>query len=113
MLGIAGMRVLDAGDVDDELEMVVDTVDATGWCRGGVKARSKGRRDTLVRDVAAFDRPVRLHWRKRRWRFPEPACPVKAWTESHDGIAARRCRPTGRRQRRAGGSAAMASQSRR
>ena len=30
MLGIAGMRVLDVGHVDGELEMVVETVDATG-----------------------------------------------------------------------------------
>jgi hypothetical protein len=53
------MRVLDASDVDGELEVTVETIDASGWCREcGVKARSKGRRDTLVRDVAAFDRPV-------------------------------------------------------
>ena len=90
MLGISGMRVLDARPVDGELEVLVETIDATGWCRGcGVKARSKGRRDTLVRDVAAFDRPVRLRWRKRRWRCPEQVCPEKTWTETHDGIAAR------------------------
>ena len=90
MLGLPGMRVLDAGEVDGELEVVVETVDATGWCREcGVKARSKGRRDTLVRDVAAFDRPVRLRWRKRRWQCPEPECPAKTWTETHAGIAPR------------------------
>jgi transposase len=90
MLGLSGMRVLEVGEVDGELEVTVETVDGNGWCRGcGVKARSKGRRDTLVRDVAGFDRPVRLRWRKRRWRCPEPACPVRTWTEQHETIASR------------------------
>jgi transposase len=90
MLGMAGMRVLDAQDVDGELEITVETVDGDGWCRAcGVKARSKGRRDSLVRDVAAFDRPVRLRWRKRRWRCPEPACPARTWTEAHEAVASR------------------------
>ena len=90
MLGMPGMRVLDAQDVDGELEITVETVDGDGWCQQcGVKARSKGRRDTVVRDVSGFDRPVRLRWRKRRWRCPEPACPVRTWTEQHAAIAAR------------------------
>jgi transposase len=54
-----------------------------------VRARSKGRRDTFVRDVAAFDRPVRLRWRKRRWRCPERAWPNKTWSEVHEAIAPR------------------------
>ena len=54
-----------------------------------VKARSKGRRDTLVRDVTAFDRLVRLRWRKRRWSCSEQACPARTWRETYDGIAAR------------------------
>lgn len=90
MLGMAGMRVLEVGEVDGELEVTIETIDAVGWCRTcGVKARSKGRRDTLVRDVAAFDRPVRLRWRKRRWRCLESACPARTWTETHNAIAAR------------------------
>jgi transposase len=90
MLGMAGMRVLDAGEVDGELEVTIETVDGDGWCRKcGVKARSKGRRDTLVRDVSGFDRPVRLRWRKRRWRCPEPVCPGKTWTETHEQVASR------------------------
>jgi transposase len=90
MLGLSGMRVLDVGEVDGELEILVETIAAVGWCREcGVKARSKGRRDTVVRDVAAFDRLVRLRWRKRRWRCLEPECPAKTWTEQYEGIAAR------------------------
>jgi hypothetical protein len=81
MLGMPGMRVLDAGEVGGEVEITVETIDAVGWCREcGVRARSKGRRDTLARDVAAFDRPVRLRWRPRptrsgscsRWSSPHP-----------------------------------------
>ncbi len=51
VLGLPEFRLLDAVEVDGELELTVETA-AGGWCRGcGVRARSKGRYDTLVRDV--------------------------------------------------------------
>ncbi len=90
MLGLPGFRVLEAREVGSELELVIETTAARGWCREcGVQAAPKGRRDTLVRDIDAFGRPTRLRWRKRRWSCPEPACPAKTWSEQSDQIRTR------------------------
>ena len=90
MLGLQDMRVLGAVEVKGELELSIETTTTRQWCRGcGVRARSKGRLTTVVGDVDAFGRPVRLRWRKRRWRCPEPAGAVATWSEQHRGIASR------------------------
>jgi transposase len=107
VLGIPGLRVLDAGEVDGEIELTVESTADRQWCRGcGVRARSKGRATVVVRDLDAFDRRVRLRWNKRRWRCPEPACAVNTWTEQTDAVGprmalterarARACRRVGR-----------------
>ncbi|MFN2606994.1 MAG: transposase family protein, partial [Acidimicrobiales bacterium] len=51
------------------------------------RARSKGRATSEVRDMACGGRPVRLAWRKRRWRCPDPDCDTKTWTETTAAIA--------------------------
>jgi transposase len=90
VLGLPEFRLLEAAEVDGELELTVETAVEAGWCRTcGVRARSKGRYETLVRDVAAFGRRVRLRWRKRRWRCPEPPCPAQTWTETSAAIRPR------------------------
>jgi transposase len=89
VLGLPEFGLLEAAEVDGELELTVETA-AVGWCRTcGVRARSKGRTETLVRDVSAFGRRVRLRWRKRRWGCPEPACPARTWTETSAAIRPR------------------------
>jgi transposase len=60
----------------------------------------------LVRELDGFGRAVRLRWIKRRWRCPEPACPVGSWTEQTrvtggrmamtERARARACRRVGR-----------------
>ena len=90
MLGIDGVRVLDACEVDGEIELTVETTTDRDWCRAcGVRAHSKGRAVVVVRDVDAFGRRARLRWRKRRWRCPEPACPAGSWTQRHPAVGAR------------------------
>jgi transposase len=90
LLGLGGFRVLEACEIDGEVELVVETIRDVGWCRGcGVRAHSTGRSAVLVRDVDAFGRPVRLRWVKRRWRCPEPACDVRTWTERAAAVGAR------------------------
>ncbi|MCY4368740.1 MAG: transposase family protein, partial [bacterium] len=42
---------------------------------------SKGYRTVALVDLAAFGRPVRLRWRKRRWRCPSPDCEVRSFIE--------------------------------
>jgi len=90
MLGLPGFVVLDVGEIDDELEVTVETTAARVGCPGcGVIAVLHDRRAALVRDVDAFDRPVRLWWRKRVWRCHEPLCAQVTWTETSDAIAPR------------------------
>jgi transposase len=43
-----------------------------------------------------FGSPVELVWLKRRWRCPEPACPVGSWTEDRPDIAPARAAMTSR-----------------
>lgn len=90
LFGIRGFRVLASVEVEGEVWMLVETTtDVVGCPECGVRAVSKGRRETEVRDLAVGGRPVRLRWRKRRWRCPEPACPNGSWTETHAGIRPR------------------------
>jgi transposase len=90
LLGLGEFRVLEARQIAGEVELTVETVTDVAWCRAcGVRAHSKGRPTVIVRDVDAFDRPVRLCWVKRRWRCPEDACPRGSWTEHTDAITSR------------------------
>jgi hypothetical protein len=90
MLGIADVRVLEARDVDGEVELTVETTADRDWCRMcGVRAHSKGRATILVRDVDGCGRRARLVWRKRRWRCPESACPAGSWTQQHPAVLPR------------------------
>ena len=56
-----------------------------GGCGGGVW--SKGERSVVLVDLAAFGRPVRLRWRKRRWTCPSPECAVSSFIEQDAGTA--------------------------
>lgn len=47
-------------------------------------------------DAPAFGRPVRIVWRKRRWRCPEPACRTATFVEQNAEIAAPRAKLTTR-----------------
>ena len=91
VLGLEGFRVLEAGQVDGEVELVVETTADRAWCAVcGVRAVSKGRSRVLVRDADAFGRPARLRWVKRRWQCCEAACPARTWTEEHAAVGPRR-----------------------
>jgi transposase len=53
----------------------------------GVVAHSRGRREVVLVDAPCFGRPVRVVWRKRRWRCTETSCPVGTFTEQADAVA--------------------------
>ncbi len=90
MLGLPGFVVLGAGDVLDELEVLVETLETvTGCPRCGVVAVPHARRPHVVRDVAAGGRPVVVVWVKRVWRCEEPACAQRTWSETSPAIRAR------------------------
>ena len=70
-----------------------------GGCGGRVWAHGASR--VRLVDLAAFGRPVRLLWTKRRWRCPEGSCEVVTFTDQEPGIAPPRARVTSRAARHA------------
>lgn len=89
MLGLPGFRVLDAQE-STELVVVVETIPVLTGCPGcGVVATAHDRMAVACRDLPAFGRPVRLVWRKRRFRCDEQLCAVASWTETSDLLASR------------------------
>jgi transposase len=92
LLGLDGFRVLAVVEDGGELFVGVETTAAVVGCAGcGTRARSKGRRVVQLRDLAVAGRPVRLVWRKRRWRCVDPDCEVGSWSETHPEAKPRAC----------------------
>lgn len=82
MFGLSGFRVLAAGVVCGELELLVETTaDRTCCPECGRPAMPHDRREHLLRDVAQGDRPVFVLWCKRIWRCRASDCPKKTWSE--------------------------------
>ena len=92
-------------DVTGPLALVLGAEDETGGpVRVHVETRSerpecpscgglvwsKDQRPVELVDLAAFGRPARLVWHKRRWSCPAPSCPVGSFTETAPHIAAAR-----------------------
>jgi transposase len=68
----------------------METSEDRAWCPAcGVRAVGHGRRRLVMRDLPLGDRPVVVVWAKRLWRCPEPACPMRAWSEECDQISPR------------------------
>ena len=70
MLGLPGFRVLVVLRTDAEVVIEIETTAERSGCPGcGVVARAHERMTVEYRDLAAFGRPARLRWVKRRWRL--------------------------------------------
>jgi transposase len=92
LFGLEGFRLLVAGEVAGELELLIETTaDLVGCPECGAVARAKDRRPVWVRDLPLAGRPVVLCWHKRIWRCPHALCPKRTWTEQHPAIAPRAC----------------------
>ena len=104
LLGMEGFVVLSSTEEEGELYLLVETTaDVVGCPHCGVPATGHGRSVVEVRDLPAGGRPVRLVWRKRRWRCLDPDCrPRPSPSRARSSRAAL---PGGRRSRSAGGSA--------
>ena len=90
MLGLPGFRVLDVHESAAELVIGIETTAELVGCPGcGVLARAHDRMAVEYRDLAAFGRPARLRWDKRRWRCEQPECAARTWTESSPAFSAR------------------------
>ena len=79
--------------------MTAAALDGDGGVRAGADGLPgvRGRRPRATAGARwgwstrrAFGRPVRVVWRKRSWRCREPACPVGAFTEQDERVAAPR-----------------------
>jgi transposase len=87
-VGLEGFHVIGVTEADGRLRVAVESAPAPAGCPTcGVLAASHDRRDVVLVDAPCFGRPVRLVWRKRLWRCPEPVCPTGAFTEQHHGLA--------------------------
>ena len=85
MFGVPGVRVLAAErERGGGLLLTVETDRTVEGCRAcGVLAVLHGRREHWLHDAPFGHRQVRVAWRKRVWRCPEPACPMVTFTETH------------------------------
>jgi len=90
MLGLPGFRVLEVEESEAEVVIRIETSADLVGCPGcGVVATAHDRMPVEHRDLAAFGRPARLRWDKRRWRCEEPACDERTWTETSPAFSAR------------------------
>ena len=90
MLGLPGFRVLAVEEMAAEVVVRIETTAQVVGCPAcGVVAVAHDRMEVEYRDLAAFGRPARLRWWKRRWRCEEPRCDERTWTESSPAFSAR------------------------
>ena len=95
-----GVAVLDVrgrrgGPLEVEIELTGRP--CCGGCDGKVWAH--GSSGVRLADLAAFGRPVRLVWRKRRWLCPHQGCAVRTFTDQEPAVAPPRGRMTSRAAR--------------
>ena len=89
LLGLDGFRVLAVTETVELVVLVETVADFVGCSSCGVRAVAQDRIDVEVRDLACFGRPVRLVWRKRRWRCVEADCDARTWTEASAAVSSR------------------------
>jgi transposase len=96
LLGMDGFIVLAMTGEDGEWWLLVETTAAPVGCPScGVQATGHGRSVVQVRDLPVSGRPVRLCWRKRRWRCSDPDCATNTFSEHSplvEGALTRRAR---------------------
>ena len=91
--GAAGFEVTGVVEEGGEVVVGVQTPDGQRvFCDGcGHRARSKGRREVVLRDApAAGGRPLRVLWNKRVWACANTGCAIRTWTEQSELAGPRR-----------------------
>src|SRR3546814_14640798 len=78
-------------DVRGDGVLVIDAESQPGpvgcpECR--VVAESAGRKVLVLTDAPMGGTPVRVRWRKRRWRCRQDGCGVRSFTEQNQAVAA-------------------------
>lgn len=90
LVGLDGLRVTGVERRGDGV-LVIDVESPPGpvGCPGcGVVAESAGRKVLVLTDAPMGGQPVRVRWRKRRWRCRQDGCPVRSFTEQKLAVAA-------------------------
>src|SRR3974377_2370027 len=84
LLGMDGFVVLAMDQVESEWWLLVEkTTRVVGCPDCGVRAAGHGRSSVTVRDLPNGSGPVRLVWRKRRWRCLDPDCEQTTFIEQN------------------------------
>jgi Helix-turn-helix domain/zinc-finger of transposase IS204/IS1001/IS1096/IS1165/Helix-turn-helix domain of transposase family ISL3 len=88
LVGLVGLHVTGVDRTEDGLRVHVESGPVVVGCPScGVVAHGHGRQTVELIDAPCFASPVRLWWRKRRFRCPEPLCPVTSFMEQDPDIA--------------------------
>jgi len=89
LVGLVGLHVTGVDRNEGGLRVHVESGQAVvmGCPSCGVVAHAHGRQTVELIDAPCFTCPVRLSWRKRRWRCPEPLCPVTSFMEQDPDVA--------------------------
>ena len=98
LVGLPDVVILDVEDLPGAaLRVHVELSRSVRGCPTcGVVAHVKDRRRVELVDLPMAGRPMRLVWVKRRFRCPEPSCPMGSWTEDEPRIASKRLMMTDR-----------------
>jgi transposase len=98
LVGLPDVVILDVVDVPGAaLRVHVELTRSRQGCPTcGMIAHVKDRRRVELVDLSMAGRPMRLVWVKRRFRCPEPSCPMGSWTEDEPRIASKRLMMTDR-----------------
>lgn len=91
--GALGLEVTGVAEVHGEVVVRVQTPGGRRvFCTGcGRRARSKGRREVVLRDAPdGGGSPRRVVWNKRIWACPDRGCATGSWTERSDLVGPRR-----------------------
>jgi transposase len=74
LVGLPGLHVTGVERTEGGLRVQVESgrLVVVGCPSCGVVAHGHGRQTVELIDAPCFTSPVRLEWRKRRWRCPEP-----------------------------------------
>ena len=98
LVGLGGLRVTAVERRGDGL-LVVDVESPpgiAGCSKCGQVAESRGRKQVTLIDAPMGAVPVRIRWRKRRFRCVDDACAQKSFTEQDTAVAAPRAQLTAR-----------------
>ena len=92
LVGLKDIRVLAYERHGPDVSLVIEqALDEVLCPECGVPARVKDRPVVTYIDLPVFGSPMRLTWRKHRYRCVDPGCPTTSWVLRDHRIAAKNC----------------------